>query len=454
MRKAAGGVLLISDAHGFDPAGSEPDRETLDALTAALEARPDQVVVVLAGRAGEVDGLLRSSPALTRLFTKVIRFPDLSADDLAEVFATRAAAAGLVLGPGVLDRVRALIGRTAANRRRGNARIMIDLLDRTITRQAHRVLVSGDPDRDDDLNLLSVEDLPERLVPAAPAAVSGDPLAEVHRLVGLHEIKAEIDLLIAEARASRIRESAGGPAPPPARHMAFAGNPGTAKTTVARLIAAVYAQLGLLSSGHLVEVTRADLVAEFIGQTAPKVRATVERALGGVLFIDEAYSLISGGRDQRDFGHEAVAELLRLMEEHRSDLVVIVAGYEAEMTGLLEANPGLASRFPKFLHFPDYSDDELIEIFIRMSEDARLTLEPGAIDGVRLLLRGTHRDARTGNARFVRNILERAVAVQAMRIVSMADVTREKARTLRLDDILGVDINESPPDQGDYGAYL
>ncbi|GAA4298377.1 hypothetical protein GCM10023178_02150 [Actinomadura luteofluorescens] len=451
IQKSAGGVLLVSDAHEIDPADSEAGREAINTLIAAIKANPDQVILVRE----KIEDLLRSSPILTQLFTQIISFPDLTEHELAEVFATRAAAAGFRLGEGVLDHIYTLISQTPKGRRRNNARIAIDLLDRTIARQSHRVLMSGDPDSDDALNLLLVGDLPEQLIPTTLAAVSGDPLAQIHRLIGLDKIKAEIDLLIAEVKANQMRRTAGAPSPLPARHMAFAGNPGTAKTTVARLVAAVYAQLGLLSSGHLVEVSRADLVAEFIGQTAPKVRATVERALGGVLFIDEAYSLVAGGSDQRDFGHEAVAELLRLMEEYRSDLVVIVAGYENQMADLLESNPGLASRFPKVLHFPDYSNEELVEIFTVMSEDAGLILEPGAVEGVRLLLRGIHQEARHGNARFMRNILERAVAIQSMRIVSADNVSSEQTRTLRLEDILGVDINGAPPeDPGRYGAYL
>jgi SpoVK/Ycf46/Vps4 family AAA+-type ATPase len=271
--------------------------------------------------------------------------------------------------------------------------------------------------------------------------VPGDPLAEVERLIGLDEIKREISALVAEARMEERRREAGVPLAFPARHMVFMGNPGTAKTTIARLIAAVYAQLGLLSSGHLVEVTRADLVAEFIGQTANKVRSTVERALGGVLFIDEAYALTAAGGDRRDFGHEAIAELLKLMEEHRSDLVVIVAGYDADMERFLTFNPGLESRFPKALRFPDYTDDELATIFESMAAEAGFALADGVLAQLRRRLAAEARDASFGNARLVRNVLEESISRQAQRITAgdgeggERDADHAEVRLLRPEDV-------------------
>ena len=221
----------------------------------------------------------------------------------------------------------------------------------------------------------------------------------------------------------------------PMRHMVFLGNPGTAKTTVARLLAAVYARLGLLSSGHLVEVTRADLVGEFIGQTAPKVQAAVERALGGVLFVDEAYSLTESD-SPRDFGREAIAMLVKLMEDHRGDLVVVAAGYERQMRRFIDANPGLASRFPKLLHFPDYSVDDLVEIFARMASDGGFRLGAGVSEKVREVVGRADRGAAFGNARVVRNLLDRAAALQAQRIAgSVEDLDAATVRELTVQDL-------------------
>jgi SpoVK/Ycf46/Vps4 family AAA+-type ATPase len=234
--------------------------------------------------------------------------------------------------------------------------------------------------------------------------------------------------------------------------MVFLGNPGTAKTTVARLLAAIYRELGLLSSGHLVEVSRADLIAEYIGQTAPKVVATVDRALGGVLFVDEAYALAQSD-SSRDFGHEAIATLLKLMEDHRDDLVVIAAGYEREMKSFLAANSGLASRFPRQLHFPDYSDGELVEIFAKMATDAGFTLADGVTGRVRELVAGLPRDNRFGNGRLVRNLLERAIALQARRITS-GETTPDQLAQIRPEDLPDdLDTADRGADSG-TGMYL
>jgi SpoVK/Ycf46/Vps4 family AAA+-type ATPase len=233
------------------------------------------------------------------------------------------------------------------------------------------------------------------------------------------------------------------------RHMVFVGNPGTAKTTVARLLARIYRQLDVLQKGHLVEVTRTDLVGEFIGHTAPATTAAFARARGGVLFIDEAYSLIPPD-SFRDFGHEAVATLLKLMEDHRDEVVVIAAGYPREMERFLTANTGLASRFPTTFGFPDYDGDELAAIFELIATSAGYTLERGVLRKVRSLV-PRRRPVGFGNGRFVRNVFEEATARQALRITA-TEVSLEQVRELRV-----ADLPEDPPDDrvtGTYGGYL
>ncbi|GAA2277417.1 hypothetical protein GCM10010402_37410 [Actinomadura luteofluorescens] len=458
VEQAHGGVLVVRDAHALVSAASDAarGREVLDVLLTSVQAHTEDLVVVLTGPAAEMNGLLKAHPDLAAAFPRTLRFPDLTDEELVEVFTAKAADSGFELAPGVLDKVRALVEAAPRERGVGNVRIMTNLLERAVAMQGRRVLADGIVDEDESLDVILPEDVPDTLTRGRDD-VPGDPLAEVERLIGLADIKREVAALVAEVRAEQLRRDAKVSPAPPARHMVFAGNPGTAKTTIARLIAAVFARLGLLSSGHLVEVTRADLVAEFIGQTAPRVRDAVGRALGGVLFVDEAYTLASGGGgDRRDFGHEAIAELLRLMEEHRGDLVVIVAGYDAEMERFLDANPGLKSRFPKRLRFPDYSDDELVTIFEFMAAEDGFALAPGILDGLRRLVAAQPRGSSFGNARLVRNLLEAAISRQAQRITAKEDAAAGEIDPAEVALLRPEDLPEAPPreEQGGYGLYI
>ena len=282
-----------------------------------------------------------------------------------------------------------------------------------------------------------------------PEVEIGDPQAELAELVGLAPIKQQVRRLIAEASADQLRRGAGMPERDRSRHMVFTGNPGTAKTTVARLLARIYAQLGTLSNGHLVEASRVDLVGQYIGQTAPKVRKVFNRALGGVLFVDEAYALIPQD-SHRDFGVEAVSTLLKLMEDRRDEVVVIVAGYPLEMERFMTSNPGLASRFPKTLSFSDYDDDELFAIFERVAAQDGFTLGDGVEERLRSLIPSPHPPG-FGNGRFIRNVFEEATSIQAERLVDLPDPTPEIIRALVPDD-LPTDPPVDPPKL--QGMYL
>jgi adenylate kinase family enzyme len=270
--------------------------------------------------------------------------------------------------------------------------------------------------------------------PALPAPVKhrslDELLAELNALIGLERVKREIHRQVAILRVERLRSDAGMKSPTITRHLVFTGNPGTGKTTVARLVSGIYAALELLSKGQLIEVDRSELVAGYLGQTAAKTAEVVVTAVGGVLFIDEAYSLTG---DQ--YGTEAVDTLVKEMEDRRDDLVVIVAGYPAPMEEFIAANPGLASRFRTTIEFDDYRDDELVEILTMLARDSDYELTADALAHFRELLATTPRGDTFGNGRFSRNTLEAAIGAHAWRLRDVEAPTTEQLRQLLPQDL-------------------
>lgn len=259
-------------------------------------------------------------------------------------------------------------------------------------------------------------------------------LAELDSLIGLTEVKATIRRLLALQRLNDERARAGLPVVNASKHLVFTGDPGTGKTTVAKIVARLYAVVGLVSKGHLVEAGRADLVAGYVGQTALKVQAVVRRAIGGVLFIDEAYALASPGFV--DFGDEAIATLVQMMEEERADLAVIAAGYNDEMRRFIDSNPGLQSRFTHYVHFANYSAAELAQIFAAIATSAGVTLGNGVEERVRGLVGAAIDRPDFGNARFVRTIFEQAYANMAARAVADGAIDVTELRDMIPDDIV------------------
>ena len=269
-----------------------------------------------------------------------------------------------------------------------------------------------------------------------PDAHEGSPLEMFDGLIGLKPVREEVEKLARFVEIQRLREKRGMKTVPISYHCVFTGNPGTGKTTVARIVAEIYRSLGVLKKGHLVETDRSGLVAEYVGQTAVKTNMVIDSALDGVLFIDEAYSLVDGGKE--DYGKEAIATLLKRMEDDRSRLVVILAGYTTEMRRFIDSNPGLQSRFNRYIDFPDYSADELAQIFASLAAKSQYALAPRAEERLKaaMAVAFAKKDKNFGNARFVRNLFEKSIERQAFRLAGISPITQEMLETLTADDLV------------------
>lgn len=286
----------------------------------------------------------------------------------------------------------------------------------------------------------------EKKEDAPPRENIEDLKKELNDYIGLDLIKKEVDSLINLVTVYALRRQHDLPTEELSLHMVFSGNPGTGKTMIARLMSRIYHSLGILSKGHLVEVDRSGLVAGYVGQTALKTADVIKKALGGVLFIDEAYALTTRG--PQDFGQEAVETLLKAMEDNKDDLVVIVAGYVDLMNDFVHSNPGLQSRFNRYMYFPDYTIDEMMAIFDMRMNKAGYTLDEDAREPLRQLILDESENAiGFGNARGVRNLFEQAISRQANRLAKMQDVTREQLMQITRSDIPGAE--DAAQDEGD-----
>lgn len=285
------------------------------------------------------------------------------------------------------------------------------------------------------------KELPDTQISPKQIPVEHTALKEIEEelgaLVGMEEMKRLIKEIYAWLYINKKREEAGLRAGKQALHMMFKGNPGTGKTTVARLIGKLFHKMNVLSKGHLIEAERADLVGEYIGHTAQKTRDLVKKALGGILFIDEAYSLGRGG--EKDFGKEAIDTLVKHMEDKQHEFILILAGYSREMDFFLTLNPGLHSRFPLVVDFPDYSIDQLMEIGGRMLKEKEYTLSHEAERKLREHLyevKNTHTSNSFSNGRYVRNVIEKSIRTQAMRLLMQNTYDRHELMTIRCNDLV------------------
>ncbi len=441
FKAALGGVLFIDEAYTLSAQskGSGPDfgREAIDTLVKLMEDHRDELVVVAAGYSNEMSSFLQSNPGLASRFTRTIEFENYATDELVTIVERMCSAHQYQVPEDTRNALTVHFGQMDRGDDFGNGRTARKVFEEMVDRQAFRL--ANEPEADDQsLSLLLAADVPGD---AAANARGGDEDArtalrtKLDSMIGLAGVKDAINDLVNLIATANQRRQAGLPVPAISNHLVFAGAPGTGKTTVARLYGELLAALGVLRKGHLVEVARADLVGRYVGHTAHLTREAFESARGGVLFIDEAYALTPEGATGGDFGQEAVDTLVKLMEDHRDDTVVIVAGYSAAMRSFLASNAGLASRFSRHIEFENYTTDDLVTIVHRMALSNGYECAPETVIALRRHFAAVERDETFGNARYARQVLENMMTRQAGRLSTAGAPTVADLRLLSPADL-------------------
>ncbi|MCX4795920.1 AAA family ATPase [Streptomyces sp. NBC_01242] len=447
FEQAMGGVLFIDEAYaltqGGGSSGADFGREAVDTLVKLMEDHRDDVVVIAAGYSSEMHTFLASNPGLASRFNRTVEFENYTVPELITIVRKQCEQNRYTLGEDTERALAVHFGRMHKDASFGNARAARKVFEELIDRQALRLAEMPEVS-EDDLTTLLPSDVGEQAA-AAIGAGEGEPtdttrldaiMAELGALVGLEEAKSQVQDLVNLLATARRRRSAGLPAPSVGHHLVFAGPPGTGKTSVARLYGELLGAMGVLPRGQLVEVARADLVGRYVGHTAQLTQEVFARARGGVLFVDEAYALTPAGGSGADFGQEAVDTLVKLMEDHRDDTAVVVAGYEREMDRFLASNPGLGSRFSRRVTFGSYSAEHLVEIVRRQCERDGYDCAPETVELLARYFEEVPRDENFGNARFARRVLESMMTRQAGRLSRMPEAGPQELRMLLPEDLV------------------
>ena len=455
VNSALGGVLFIDEAYSLvNDSEGQGDRFGHEAIQALLKRAEDdrtELIIILAGYEKQMEGFLASNPGLNSRFGLRVKFPTYSPAELmalAELYLERR---GEILDADArpaLWRMMEDVGRRRLADELGNGRFVRSLLEKAGRARDVRIMADGAEPSSAELVTLEASDLEQagaeltaRFRGYSQVPTLESALAELDELVGLEPVKRQVHEIAAQLRVARLRERQGLSSQPPVRHFVFTGPPGTGKTTVARILGRIFTALGLLVRPEVIEAHRADLVGEHLGSTAIKTGKLIDSALGGVLFIDEAYSLYNAGYSGGDaYGSEAVATLLKRAEDDRDRLVIVLAGYPADMDRFLRSNPGLASRFSVRIGFPSYSPDELCRIAEVIAEQHGDAFEPDAKPVLAEIFQTASARGQIdelGNGRFARSLFERACAARDLRVAdlnedaSAADLTIVSAADLR-----------------------
>ncbi len=427
ITSAIGGVLFVDEAYSLCRDKNDIfGLEAIDALVKGIEDHRDNLVVILAGYSDEMADFLKTNPGLKSRFPNVIEFGDYTPDEMYEIAKITAKSKGYRIADHCRTRMLDAFERKQIKGRNdsGNGRLVRNMIEAAILNQSQRIA----KDRTQDLELLTADDFELKQKKAFNLE------EELASIIGLEDVKefirTQYNVILAREKRKKAALKVD---TTQSLNMIFSGNPGTGKTTMARVVADMFHSMGLLKSGHLVETDKGGLVAEYVGQTAQKTEKVFKSALGGVLFIDEAYAITNDGSS---FGQECIDTLVKLIEDYRGEILVILAGYSKEMNAFMEANSGLESRFPIRIDFPDYSADELFEIGKNMitkkgfkfSDDAFPVFREAVYDLKR------HSSATSGNGRMIRNFIEEIIIKQSSRI-ALSDVTAEEMTTIVAQDI-------------------
>ncbi|TXR68325.1 AAA family ATPase [Bacillus sp. AR18-7] len=422
IKRAMDGVLFIDEAYALSRGGEQDfGKEAIDTLVKAMEDHKGNFVVILAGYSKEMEDLLSANSGLRSRISTSIIFRDYNANELLEITKGMVNKKGYILEGNIDNRLTMLLERNQLKGKidAGNARLVRNLVEKSIRNHA--------------IKYLDNPNIPVNILTAQDFGIQNDNFdleIELNKLIGHDQVKSIIRSLESQIFVNQKRRRAKLKTINQSLHMVFSGNPGVGKTTIARILATMLKQLGVLKKGHLVEVDRSALVAGYVGQTAIKTMEIIESAVGGVLFIDEAYSL---SQNNDNFGREAIDTLVKAMEDYREDLVVIVAGYKNYMNQFLATNQGLSSRFNLQIEFQDYTYEELFKIAMQMYKENDYSLTTGAkqvlahtiIDGM-----GTKE-----NGRFIRNVVEHTIRMQADRIRHIKEASISDLQQIVIEDM-------------------
>jgi SpoVK/Ycf46/Vps4 family AAA+-type ATPase len=424
IQEAEGGTLFIDEAYslvesGRGELGSGGPRgfgaEAISTLVAEMENRRDDLAVIAAGYTEPMIDFLKANPGLESRFTATLHFEDYNTEELAEILVRVAKEHGIAVPEDTKAAVLRHLTKNRTTGSGGNGRYVRKLFLRMYELMSLRAAADGVIE-DHEIEAFLVEDVPDNLEFGSRTTSIDEVLKELDSLVGMDEIKKKVRTLIDRMKARVVTDAEGRPSVDMNLNLIFAGDPGTGKTTVARILANAYRALGVLPRGQLVEVGRQDLVAGFVGQTALKTQKKIEAAMGGVLFIDEAYALSSQGGAGHNFGMEALTTLVQEMENNRGQFAVIAAGYRQDMEFFVESNPGLASRFDEHLIFPNYTKDQLLEIFLNLASEKQLEVSDGVTEALGRHFANNSATGVNGNGRYVRKLFEKMYDNLAVRV--------------------------------------